>query len=187
MEITVPLRIEYKNLFTSEQKLMWWGYGEWTEEPDQAQFEYKGYKCLIKRIAIREETEAEVMTGGYLCGYVAIPFEHPWALDEDLVDKSNVHGGITFSEGTNEEWMVGFDCAHSGDLIPSLPIIDDFLERILRNLPISEEQLQSSKMLKLIKKRTYRNMKFCINEAIGLVEEIDAVPLCFNPPSRQLP
>lgn len=177
MERTVPLRIEYKHLFTSGQKLMWWGYGEWIEEPDQAQFEYKGYKCLIRRIAIREETEAEVMAGGHLCGYVAIPYEHPWVLEEELGDKSNVHGGITFSEGTNEEWIVGFDCAHSGDIIPSLPVTDDFLERHLINLPLSEDQINSYKMIKLLRKSTYKNMNFCINQTIDLVKEIHNVPL----------
>ena len=63
--------------------------------------------------------------GGYRCGYVGIPLDHPLAgkwcgeLDECMV----VHGGITFSgdyvphvyKRSKKRWWIGFDCAHAGD------------------------------------------------------------------------
>jgi hypothetical protein len=32
----------------------------------------------------------------------------------------HVHGGLTFCEKDGDNWVIGFDCAHSGDLSPHL-------------------------------------------------------------------
>jgi hypothetical protein len=36
--------------------------------------------------------------------------------DEEAVNTLNVHGGITYAQfEDDEEWWIGFDCAHIGD------------------------------------------------------------------------
>jgi len=85
----------------------------WKSEPDEESFESHGLKCQIKRIPIL----------GHLCGYVGVPDSHPWFNnDYGDVDDVDVHGGLTFSEHGHGDlfglWVFGFDCAHSGDLLP---------------------------------------------------------------------
>jgi hypothetical protein len=84
--------------------------GPWNNEADNETWQAHGFTCEIKR--------TEPM--GHLCGYVHIPEEHPWyaeSYDDIGVD---VHGGLTFSARceTSGGWMVGFDCAHFGDVTP---------------------------------------------------------------------
>lgn len=93
----------------SATKLELYGPGPWMDEPDYEKYEYKGIDCLIKRTT----------SLGHLCGYVRVPKGHPWfGRDYDNIDYEP-HGGLTFAEGTEEEWEIGFDCAHGGDLVPS--------------------------------------------------------------------
>ena len=84
-----------------------------------------GYTCAIKRNG-----------GGAWCGYVYAPEDHPvhfrdGDMDEYQTDLTSgnpvwfdVHGGVTWhgkmdvQEGLAEGMAVGFDCAHSQDLIP---------------------------------------------------------------------
>lgn len=103
--------------------------GPWDNEPDKAQWKDKetGLDCLIVRNHM-----------GALCGYVGVPPGHPAhgrRYSEVLVD---CHGGLTFTgscepgiddtvgichlaePGAPEPWWLGFDCAHAGDLIPSM-------------------------------------------------------------------
>jgi hypothetical protein len=85
----------------------------WENEPDEAIFESDGFKCRIKRVPGM----------GHLCGYVGVPESHPWFnKNYDDVDDIYVHGGLTYSEHGHSDlfglWVFGFDCAHSGDLIP---------------------------------------------------------------------
>lgn len=63
---------------------------------------------------------------GYRCGYVGIPYTHPWfGRDyDDINPRPRVHGGLTHAQpGTAlGEWWIGFDCAHAGDAPdPELP------------------------------------------------------------------
>lgn len=108
-----------------------WPRGEWDSEPDKCQFETEvGLPGLIVR-----------GPSGALCGYAAIPEGHKLfgrSYDASEV-KAEAHGGLTFSgackSGANEQsdichrpspgepehvWWFGFDCAHAGDLMPSL-------------------------------------------------------------------
>jgi len=41
----------YVHKFTSDQKLKWWGNGEWVEEADTVEWKYKGVHCEIERLA----------------------------------------------------------------------------------------------------------------------------------------
>lgn len=63
---------------------------------------------------------------GHWCGYVALPNGHRlFGKGYDDIDVS-VHGGLTYAEDraprmeVDGKWWVGFDCAHSGDLVPGL-------------------------------------------------------------------
>lgn len=67
---------------------------------------------------------------GFRCGYVRVPAGHPWHGQSMGDVPADVHGGITFSEpdmpctapGPDDDWWVGFDCAHSFDAPdPALP------------------------------------------------------------------
>ena len=61
------------------------------------------------------------------CGYVAIPSGHQLhgkSYDDDVFCDVDVHGGLTFSGTSGDrpiesidssDWLLGFDCAHSGD------------------------------------------------------------------------
>ena len=123
------LEREYRTVDKSE-----WGEGSWRNEPDKVQWidHDTGLDCL----AVRHQHS------GHWCGYVGVPESHPlhgqsysdfYDVDLDF----RVHGGLTFSEGCDEEgdeftnichvpfdgrsdnvWWFGFDCAHSGDLSP---------------------------------------------------------------------
>src|SRR3974390_888580 len=110
-----------KDIFDREFKLKHLGYGDWLDEPDVMEFEYRGIKCLVARVYKREPcTNEEAWFGGHLCGYIFIPKDHPLhgkkMRDLDL----DCHFGVTCAEETEEGYMIGFDCAHSGDLVPSM-------------------------------------------------------------------
>ena len=60
---------------------------------------------------------------GYRCGYVQIPNDILPKVQEDAEQDSecvpvNVHGGVTFAGYLKDfdEFFIGFDCAHYGDL-----------------------------------------------------------------------
>ena len=89
----------------------------WEHEPDNEEWvdATTGYKCTIWRHP----------THGQLNGYVAIPkghkaygYNYDWLNDRDV----EVHGGLTYSDRDKEtdEWVVGFDCGHAGDVSPKL-------------------------------------------------------------------
>ena len=119
--------MKLNHIFTSDQKLEWWSHGEWVEEPDEATFWSHGYRCHVLRIVhatneALESTPASPPHGGYLCGYVLIPKEHPWHGKGYDDMPCNVHGRITYAEfNDKQEFWIGFDCAHAYDLNPSTP------------------------------------------------------------------
>ena len=81
-------------------------------EPNTETFEYKGYKCLIRRTS----------HGGNLNGYVGLPKGHRFY--EKHYDDLNIdcHGGLTWGDFWKDQnddlWYIGFDTAHSGDYLP---------------------------------------------------------------------
>lgn len=96
--------------------------GPWMNEPDRVEFRHDGLPCLLKRTPF-----------GAWCGYVGVPPGHPWH-GRDYNDVSaDVHGGLTYSRKCDESigichvpepgepedvYWLGFDCAHSCDLVP---------------------------------------------------------------------
>lgn len=70
---------------------------------------------------------------GYRCGYVRVPSGHPWHGKSYHDLGVEIHGGLTFAEadvpcdapGADNDWWLGFDCAHSFDAPdPELPQSD---------------------------------------------------------------
>jgi hypothetical protein len=98
--------VEFRDA-TVEIKEIMFGPGEWVDEPDRVEFGYKGVWCQIGR-----------SQSGALCGYIFISQDHPWAIENECEIPCDVHGGCTYSQTYGAIWKVGFDCAHSGDLIP---------------------------------------------------------------------
>ena len=86
-----------------------WGPGPWQDEPDRVEWEYAGFRCLVKRHP----------RFGNFCGYIALPAQHPWRTENSA---PRCHGGITFNGGPLEEndvnYWVGFDAAHLDDFSP---------------------------------------------------------------------
>lgn len=61
----------------------------------------------------------------HLCGYIFVPSWHPFYNKGDTELNSlfeiDVHGGITYSYSDDfDEWKIGFDCAHGGDISPGI-------------------------------------------------------------------
>lgn len=95
---------------------------EWQTEPDHEAFEAHGLRCLVLRHG----------TLKHLCGYVGIPKGHRYFGKEyDAVEFGGdddwwPHGGLTYAqeaaphEKPDGLWWFGFDCAHSGDFVPSM-------------------------------------------------------------------
>lgn len=76
---------------------------------------YRGYQIYIRHIR-------DVLTlqfpSGYYCGYVALPFTHPfYGEDYHDLDELEVHGGLTCSGylDFSDSYLLGFDCGHGGD------------------------------------------------------------------------
>ncbi len=113
------------------------GKGPWLDEPNFLEFEYLGLPCILHR-------------GGCAtwCGYVGVPKGHPaYGRDYDDVG-AEVHGGLTYADsgehlteahevrtafenglnGTEKKiprlWWLGFDCAHGGDLLLTIVILE---------------------------------------------------------------
>lgn len=86
------------------------------KEGNEKDFEYKGYKCHIRRIGISYS--------GHLCGYIEIPKGHELhGMTYDEIEahynyELPAHGGLTFSAEVDNSYWIGFDCAHYGDLRP---------------------------------------------------------------------
>jgi hypothetical protein len=102
-------------------------HGPWDEEADKVHWidPATDLDCLIVR-----------NRAGALCGYVGIGPSHPcYKIPyEDVSLPDGVHGGLTYSDLCQENgkichlpfpgreehvWWLGFDCAHSCDLIPA--------------------------------------------------------------------
>lgn len=82
--------------------------GPWTDEPTRQEFEHNGLPCYMRRGA------------GYAwCGYVLAPINLP----KESLESLDVHGGVTWCAETDHGWVVGFDCAHGGDLVPAYGIM----------------------------------------------------------------
>ena len=147
--------------FTIDEKLKWFGYGEWIEEPDYIKFEYLGYDAAICRVCTQEPlTTQESYAGGHLCGYVQIPRNHPYFKKDALEMDIDAHGGLTYNQFCFDHW-IGFDCAHSGDIIPSLELFKK--KYVLSLLPDFKN---------FIIPRIYKNIEFCMEICFEIIDKL---------------
>jgi hypothetical protein len=130
----------------------------WEREPNELRFtdEDTGLECYI----CRHER-------GHLCGYVIIPENHPlyesrdsWDYWKYPIDDLEVHGDITFAGKYHAigEYVIGFDCAHAGDISPY-----NGYEDILPG---------SSKLRYVFKDEIYRDMEYVKGECKRLAKQI---------------
>lgn len=78
----------------------------WNDGRTEREFEESGLQCCTRTIDM-----------GHRCGYVALPKGHPlfgkdWDACYDVAPELNVDGGITFANGTDDTWILGWDAAH---------------------------------------------------------------------------
>lgn len=103
---------------TQEEKREAFGEGPWVYESDFRKIFPKGLPCRVIRV-IREEVSGQYF-GGHFCGYLELP-ESLFSVERSfLEERLSVHGGITYDEISRNKRWIGFDCAHAGDLVPSL-------------------------------------------------------------------
>lgn len=167
-------KIKYTHLFTSDKKLKFCGLGEWVEEPDTAEFTHRGIKCLIRRVFFQEPlAEKETYFGGHLCGYITLSEDHPWTSKGFNVD-AEVHGGVTYNEKENGMHLIGFDCGHSVDFVPTCSKLKNIYFSLNTSLPLLNrctEGVKEDILNSPIFNPTYKNMNFCIEECKRLAEQ----------------
>lgn len=158
-----------KHIWTSDLKLKFCGYGEWVEEADVTDIEYLGYKASVVRVFKKEPFAIqEAYFGGHLCGYVKIPENHPYFKKYEV--EIDCHGGITFNEAHEEHW-IGFDCAHSGDYIPTMEYFRKTSPELIeiRKAFTSPEGFETHPWFN----PTYKNVNYCIQECMSMIDQLD--------------
>jgi len=162
------------HLYTCDDKLKWWGYGEWVEEADNVYFTHNEIECHVIRSAHKESNAQNFhIFGGHLCGYCRIPKDHPYYEKEYEEMNIDVYFALTFGEFLNNEYWIGFDCAHACDIIPSM----QYLEK--SNPGLIEIKKKCKELLKKINindnPKTYKNMNFVIEECKSIAEQLNAI------------
>jgi hypothetical protein len=140
--------------------------GPWDGEPDRLEWKHQGLDCLMVR-------NPALL---HWCGYVGVPKGHPfYEKHYDRVD-AEAHGGLTYSErcqgpvchvaddGAAPVWWLGFDCAHSGDLVPAMKLSEMLFGPSLR---ASMEAIHAGDV--------YRDATFVKAEVNSLAEQLAAV------------
>jgi hypothetical protein len=165
-----PTMQKEEHHFSSDNKIKWWGYGEWVEEPDEIEFTYRQLNCRIRRAAAKEPHTNELhIFGGHLCGYVCIPINHPYHHkkyeDMDII----CHYGLTFGQVEVAHW-IGFDCGHSSDLIPSMQHLRNTNPsmREISEMMAIPEGFENSPLFH----PTYKNVTYCIGECMDIVDQL---------------
>jgi hypothetical protein len=155
-----------EHLFDSETKLKRFGYGEWLEEPDFAEFEHTGFLCHVMRNPF-----------GCWCGYVRIPKVHPWhGKDYDSID-ADIHGGLTFSQNVDDNYpeksgyWIGFDCGHFGDFCPSSVKSQRELDNIVPESIPEEMKIMRKHLYERMGSVPYRNLEYVVNETKKLATQ----------------
>lgn len=153
------------NNYAPEQKIAWWGQGEWVAEPDEVNFDHADLQCKIIRMCVLDgPPEEDHHFGGYLNGYVKIPEGHPLYGKDDMFSFDvDMHGGITHcGDDLFEGYWIGFDCAHSTDIVPSL-------EKLKEEYGLNNEM---TRRCDCIFPRNYKNIAFVMEECKSLAEQV---------------
>lgn len=162
------------NDITKENKLRNWGPGEWVDEPDFFSFEHAGFHCFICRTMVWDGLDNDHLFGGNLCGYVDILEGHPWygkdVFDSGTFPDVEVHGGLTYGEVVEEKkYRIGFDCAHSYDIIPSMiKIKKQIMEGMIKDAKdVKGIDISNSTIFR----ERYRNFNYVMQQTKSLAEQ----------------
>jgi hypothetical protein len=125
---------------------------------------------MVHRVLSPEPFQKDIVFGGHLCGYVKIPAGHVYYQQRDTRDIHILcHGSITHNatneDGLNSHW-IGFDCAHSGDICPSV----ENCKRLNGYIENSYRKEMWGKHPHL--KPTYKNILFCVQECMDIVDQL---------------
>jgi hypothetical protein len=169
-------------LFTCDQKLSNCGYGEWIEECDKITFDYLGHECMVHRVFHTDFINQNIYFGGHLCGYVKVPENHVFHTKETIgnIQKIHCHGGVTYNDNnlslmhSIDHW-IGFDCAHSSDIIPSCHSSKKQQFRCFEKI---YRDIHSLVNLKRFPVPTYKNIFFCIQECLNIVDQLIGIEKC---------
>ncbi len=171
MKIWESELMETLHKYTREQKLQWFGEGPWCDEPDEVKFECSDMECLIYRHIVFEESGHSF--GGFLNGYVKIPEYHPLYRNEKGHDLDfDVHYGVTFNNhfyDDDKTWWIGFNCAHSMDVVPSMIEIRKKMDQYRRD---KFPGLFDGNLKCMPFNSTYKTLDFAINECKKLAEQL---------------
>lgn len=161
--------------FTSDQKLKFWGYGEWIEEPDEVTFQHNGIDCKIVRMAAPDGSNGEHMFGGHLCGYIRIPEDSPYYQKHYDDVPIEAHGGLTYGrmDCIDAGYWIGFDCSHCDDYMPSLQYLKKTLPALIEIEKRSQERIKRFNLQdSLILRNSYKNIAFCIGECKSMADQL---------------
>jgi len=167
--------MEKKHHFTSDEKLKWFGYGEWVEEPDEALFVHEGIRCHVIRVVKPEMNGSKF--GGHFCGYLEIPEGHPWHGQPSSQISCDVHGGITWTDfNESKEFWIGFDCGHSNDLIPSMDYNRKTIPELIQIQKEFEERIKQFKNTPCswLFESSYKNLNYVIEECKSVAVQAKA-------------
>ena len=98
------------------------------KEGDELQWDYTCSNGVIIHCSIHRN---DVKT---LCGYITLTKDNSlYGVVYDDINIS-VHGGITYNAyDQNENWVIGFDCGHYGDLTPYFLLKDDTFGKFIQD------------------------------------------------------
>jgi len=128
-----------------------------SKEPNFEAFAYKGYLCIVKRMM------NAMSFFGNLNGYVILPKGHK--LYNGKTDDIDCHGGITWSSEAKElfpdeeftdEWVIGFDCAHYGDMQPFMLLTEKYMMPQFDNTVIIDDPQMTYKDFEYVRKECKR-------------------------------
>lgn len=163
------------HLYTSDQKLGWWGYGEWVEEPDEVAFQHNGIDCKIVRMVAPDGPTGEYMFGGHLCGYIRIPEGNPYFQKHYDDVPIEAHGGLTYGDmdRIGAGYWIGFDCAHSHDYHPSIEHLKRTIPELIEIQKEFQETIKKCNMQDSpILHKSYKNIAFCIGECKSMADQL---------------
>lgn len=152
-----------------------WVDGPWQNEPDFKYFIYKDCICVVKRNYY----------SGALLGYVLVKKNSKFDKHYDDLN-FNVHGGLTYSgdiyfkEELQDQNLnlddyncIGFDCAHSGDIMPAYDAMNREIEKINELKKLAEINSKIKELrLSLSFAATYKTVEFVENELRNLVDQM---------------
>ena len=78
----------------------------WDNVRLEREFEESNLQCCTRVVSLHR------------CGYVALPKDHPlFGKKCSELEWIDVDGGVTFADGTDDMWVLGWDAAHSWHIL----------------------------------------------------------------------